>query len=189
MKKSTKYLNENLLPLIESIKPKRSQSYILDALNLNRYSSQSVLIQIGVILEHFWNKVISDSSVKNLIEDNNMIDINGKPRQVDHLFEDNDGRVVYLESKCNILFDSEKRKASNRKVQEIKEKVNADEAGYFVPIISTIDQKYNAKYAKKGMNVYGVKWLLNEIDAPFTEKEFFTYIEKVVKPVLVDKGL
>lgn len=181
------YLDDNLKPLIESIKPKKSQSYILEALDLDRYSSHGIQITFGERIEQFWNKVISDSSCMNLIEDNNIVEVNGKNRQIDHLFRAD--RTYYLESKCCLNFDSEKVKASNKKIQEIQETVDADEAGYFVPVVSTIDQKYLTKYNKKGLNVYGVKWLLSKIDAPFTEEEFFTYMREVIAPILEKKGL
>ena len=181
------YLDDNLKPLIESIKPKKSQSYILEALDLDRYSSHGIQITFGERIEQFWNKVISDSSCMNLIEDNNIVEVNGKNRQIDHLFRAD--RTYYLESKCCLNFDSEKVKASNKKIQEIQETVGADEAGYFIPVVSTTDQKYLTKYNKKGLNVYGVKWLLSKIDAPFTEEEFFTYMREVIAPILEKKGL
>ena len=181
------YLDENLKPLIESIQPKRSQSYILEALNLDRYSAHGIQITFGERIEQFWNRVISDSSCMNLIEDNNIVEVKGKNRQIDHLFRSD--LTYYLESKCCLNFDSEKVKASNRKIQEIKETVNADEAGYFIPVVSTIAQKYLTKYNKQGLHVYGVKWLLSKIDAPFTEKEFFTYMKEVIAPILEKKGL
>ena len=80
------YLNQTLLPLIEGIKPKQSESYTLDALGLERQSSQSILISFGERIEQFWNKVISDTNSTNLIEDNNLIEVNGKMRQIDHNF-------------------------------------------------------------------------------------------------------
>ena len=113
------YLDENLKPLIQSIQPKRSQSYILEALNLDRYSAHGIQITFGERIEQFWNKVISDSSCINLIEDNNIVEVKGKNRQIDHLFRSD--LTYYLESKCCLNFDSEKVKASNRKIQEIKE--------------------------------------------------------------------
>ncbi len=183
------YLDDNLLPLIESIQPKKSQSYILEALDLDRVTAHGIQITFGERIEQFWNKVISDSSIKNLIEDDNTVEVNGKTRQIDHLFLSESNVIYYLESKCCLNFDSEKVKASNTKIQEIKEKVGADEAGYFIPVKSTIDQKYLTKYNKKGINVYGVKWLLSKVDAPFTEEEFFTYMREVIAPVLVKKGL
>ena len=81
------YLTRTLLPLIVTIQPKKSESYTLDALGLERQSSQSILITFGERIERFWNTVISDSKSNNLIEDVNMVDINGKDRQIDHNFE------------------------------------------------------------------------------------------------------
>ena len=47
------YLNETLLPLIEGITPKQSESYTLDALGLERQSSQSILISFRERIEQF----------------------------------------------------------------------------------------------------------------------------------------
>ena len=182
------YLNQTLLPLIESIQPKKSESYILEALNLDRYSAHGIQITFGERIEQFWNKVISDSQATNLIENSNLVEVEGKTRQIDHNFKV-DNVNYYLESKCCLNFDSEKVKASNKKIQQIKEVLNSDEAGYFIPVVSEIEQKYLTKYNKKGLNVYGVKWLLSKIDAPFTEEEFFTYMREVIAPLLESKGL
>ena len=184
------YLNETLLPLIEGIKPRQSESYTLAALGLERQSSQSILIAFGERIEQFWNKVISDSQSTNLIEDNNLIEVNGKTRQIDHNFESEvDGVNYYLESKCNLNFDSEKVKASNKKINEVKSALGADEGAYFVPVVRDIPQKELTKYNNKGLNVYGVNWLLNQINAPFTENEYFTYLETTIAPLLESKGL
>ena len=184
------YLNETLLPLIESITPRQSESYTLSALNLSRQSSQSILISFGERIEQFWNKVISDSDSLNLIEDNNLIEVNGKTRQIDHNFvSEEDGVNYYLESKCNLNFDSEKVKASNKKINEVKNALGADEGAYFVPVVKDIPQKELTKYNNKGLNVYGVNWLLNQINAPFSENEYFTYLETTIAPLLEEKGL
>jgi len=39
------YLEAKLLPLIEGIKPKQSESYTLSALGLERHLSQSILLR------------------------------------------------------------------------------------------------------------------------------------------------
>ena len=57
------YLDDNLLPLIESIQPKKSQSYILEALDLDRVTAHGIQITFGERIEQFWNKVISDLSL------------------------------------------------------------------------------------------------------------------------------
>lgn len=184
------YLNETLLPLIESIQTKQSESYTLSALKLTRQSSQSILISFGERIEQFWNQVISDSNSTNLIEDNNLIDVNGKIRQIDHNFiSEEDGVNYYLESKCNLNFDSEKIKASNKKINEVKSALGADEGAYFVPVVREIPRKELTKYNNKGLNVYGVRWLLSQINAPFTENDYFTFLETVISPLLESKGL
>ena len=182
------YLNQTLLPLIESIKPKKSESYILEALNLDRYSAHGIQITFGERIEQFWNKVISDSQATNLIENSNLVEVEGKTRQIDHNFKV--GNVnYYLESKCNLNFDSEKVKASNKKINEVKNALGADEGAYFVPVVRDIPQKELTKYNNKGLNVYGVNWLLNQINAPFSENEYFTFLETTIAPLLEEKGL
>ena len=184
------YLTRTLLPLIVTIQPKKSESYTLDALGLERQSSQSILIKFGERIERFWNTVISDSKSNNLIEDVNMVDINGKDRQIDHNFECYlDALNYYLESKCNLNFDSEKIKASNQKITEVKDALNADVGAYFVPVVSEIPQKDLTKYNNKGVQVFGVKWMLSKIDAQFTEEEYFEFLREVVAPILEEKGL
>ena len=72
------YLNQKLLPLIESINPKKSESYLLEALDLDRYSAHGIQVTFGERIEQFWNKVISDSQATNLIENSNLVDVEGK---------------------------------------------------------------------------------------------------------------
>mgnify|MGYP003138096369 FL=1 len=186
----TLYLDENLKPRVETIEPKYSESYILEAFGLKRISSQSFLISVGNQLENFWNKVISDSERNNnLIEEYNMVTVAGKLRQVDHFF-DIDGEIKqYLESKCNLNFDSEKIKESNRKIGQVKDALGADHGAYFVPVVREIDQKDLTKYNNKGLDVYGVRWLLSKVDAQFTEDDYFNYLKDVIAPILVEKGL
>ena len=184
------YLEAKLLPLIEGIKPKQSESYTLNALGLERQSSQSILIAFGERIEQFWNTVISGSFSDNLIEKTNLTSVNGKVRQIDHNFiSQNDNVNYYLESKCNLNFDSEKIKASNKKINEVKTALNADVGAYFVPVLAEIPQKELTKYNNKGLDVYGVNWLLTKIDAPFTSEEYFNFMRETVAPLLEKKGL
>lgn len=185
------YLETNLLPLVLSINPKMSKSYTHDFLGIQRISTQSILIAFGERIERFWNKVITDSdNVVNLIEDSNMVNVAGELRQVDHYFESLDeGIKQYLESKCNLNFDSEKSKASNKKLTEVQEALNADHSAYFVPVVSEIPRKDLVKYNNKGIQVYGVKWMLSKVNASFTEEEYFAFGREVICPILVEKGL
>ena len=185
------YLEENLLPLILNIKSKKSQSHIYTFLGLERSSSQSILIQFGEIIEIFWNNAIRDSKyVSNLIENNNMVNVLGKLRQIDHYFENlNEAYRIYLESKCNLNFDSEKIKASNNKLIQVKDALNADHAAYFVPVVSEIPQKDLIKYNNKGIQVYGVRWMIEQIKPPFSEKDYFEFGQEVLGPILEEKGL
>lgn len=183
------YLEDNLLPLILDIKTPKTDSYIMIAAGLGDKTSQSsVLIQVGNKLEIFWNKVIS-ACCTNLIEDNNKIKVGSKNRQLDHLFESD--MIYYLESKCNLNFDTEKKPASNEKVDAVcdavSDKYNKEVwAGYFVPCIREIPADVKKKYPN--VNVYGVEWLLNTINCDlFTVDEFFTFFEEVIGPVLEEK--
>jgi len=185
----TVYLESNLLPLVLSIEPKQTESHILQALGLDdRISPQSILIAFGERIERFWNQVISDSKADNLIEESNLLDINGRQRQIDHLFKI-DAQNYYLESKCNLNFDSEKIRASNDKVNAIASHLGNIYAAYFVPVVATVSNSEQTKYANKGMNVWGVNDLLAVIDAPFTSDEYFTFLREVVAPILEEKGL
>jgi hypothetical protein len=188
----TAYLEENLLPLILSIKTPKTDSYIMIAAGLgNRTSQSSILIQVGNKLEEFWNKVISKCA-RNLIEVSNKIKVNGKNRQLDHLFECMPNTyLLYLESKCNLNFDTEKKPASNDKVKvvcdAIFEKYNSEViAGYFVPCIREVPDDVKKKYPD--INIYGVEWLMNTINCDlFTADEFFTFFEEVIGPILEEK--
>ena len=184
------YLEENLLPFIFSIKPKKTESHILGSLGLDdRVSPQSILIAFGERIEQFWNTVISDSLVaQNLIEESNLIDVNGRTRQIDHLFRIDE--TWYLESKCNLNFDSEKVRASNDKIKDISSVLGVNvRSGYFVPVVAEVSKKEKTKYNNKGVEVYGVNWMIETIQAPFTSKEYFTFLLEVVSPILVGKGL
>ena len=184
------YLEDNLLPLVLSIKPKQTESYILQALGLDeRVSPQSILIAFGERIEQFWNTVISDSLVaQNLIEESNLIDVNGRTRQIDHLFRIDE--TWYLESKCNLNFDSEKVRASNDKIKDIVGVLGVNvKSGYFVPVVPEISKSDKTKYNNKGVEVYGVNWMIETIQAPFTSEEYFTFLREVVAPILEEMGL
>jgi hypothetical protein len=188
----TAYLETNLLPLILNIKTPKTESYIMIAAGLGDKTSQSsVLIQVGNKLEEFWNKVISECAT-NLIETNNKIKVKNSTRQLDHLFEGMPNTYLfYLESKCNLNFDTEKKPASNDKVKQvteaIAEKYNKHvETGYFVPCIRTVPEDVQKKYPN--VNIYGVEWLMETINCNlFTVDEFFTFFEQVIGPILEEK--
>ena len=189
----TAYLEENLLPLILSITPKQTESHILSALGMeDRVSPQSILIAFGERIERFWNQVISDdSTVTNLIEESNLITVGKRQRQIDHLFSTNDVASItyYLESKCNLNFDSEKIRASNEKVEAVADAVGGCLAAYFVPVVATVPQAEATRYANKGMEVWGVDDLLARLCAPFSSAQYFAFLQDVVAPILAEKGL
>lgn len=186
------YLETHLLPLILDISTPKTESYIMIAAGLGDKTSQSsVLIQVGNRLEIFWNKVISDCC-NNLIEVNNRIKVGNTTRQLDHLFESMPNTyLLYLESKCNLNFDTEKKPASNDKIEAvcaaISQKYNSEvHSGYFVPCIRTIPADVQKKYPN--INIYGVEWLMETINCDlFTVDEFFTFFEEVIGPILEEK--
>ena len=186
------YLEDNLLPLILDIRTPKTESYIMIAAGLgDRTSQSSILIQIGNKLEFFWNKVIS-ACATNLIEVKNTIEVGTKNRQLDHLFEAMPNTYLcYLESKCNLNFDTEKKPASNGKLKAVTEVIfekyqKPVELGYFVPCIRTIPVDVQKKYPN--INIYGVEWLMNTINCDlFTIDEFFTFFEEVIGPILEEK--
>ena len=194
------YLEENLLPLFLSLNSPCTDSYTMIAAGLgDKISSASVLNQVGNKLETFFNKVTSDTDgVDNLIEESDRIVVNGKKRQIDILMKLYPGanrkllaKIFYLECKCNLEFDSEKRPASNLKVKEVTstlEELYGHEvsSGYFVPTLRTIPDKVKKKYSE--FNIYGVEWFLETINCTlFTVDEYFTFFKEVLGPILEEK--
>jgi hypothetical protein len=87
-------------------------------------------------------------------------------------------------------FDSEKIIASNEKVIDVANSIGKDvKFGYFVPVVPEISKVELAKYNNKGINVYGVNWMIETIQAPFTSDEYFTFLREVVSPILEEMGL
>ena len=197
MLSSTEYLENTLLPLIESIQPKTTDSFILEACGLEaRPSTQSVSITIGARLEKFWNTVFSDmDNTTNMIEESDRVDVNGRTRQIDHFFTIPDlmyASHMYLESKCNVNFDTEKVRASNQKIHDIanaleeKHDVINVQSGYFVPVKREIPIEISREYTNLGISIFGVsdlyRWFNDEI--PFTIDEYFTFWKERLAPVI-----
>ena len=197
MSSSTEYLEANLLPLIESIKPKTTDSFLLKACGLDgRPSTQSVSITIGTRLEKFWNKVFSDSPhCTNHIEHSDRVDVNGRTRQIDHYFcvsDLCDDNHFLLESKCYVNFDTEKIRASNEKIQQITETLsNRDDrevqSGYFVPVLRNIPTNIAREYEALGVGVFDVEDVISwmGIDGcPFTPDEYFAFFKERLAPII-----
>lgn len=190
----SEYLERNLLPLVLGINVIKTESLPMIAAGLgHKTSHNSILIQLGNRLEDFWNAVISKCAI-NLIETNNKIEINGKNRQLDHLFKDLDENLVYyLDSKCNLNFDTEKKPASNAKLEAICNTLKTlyeEEVitGYFIPCIRDGDIPNDIKKKYPNFNIVGVDWLMNKIHCNlFTVDEFFTFFENVLGPILEEK--
>ena len=188
----TDYLETNLLPLILSINTPKTDSYIMISAGLgDKISQSSILIQMGNKLETFWNLVISETpGCTNLIQDNNKIKVGDKNRQLDHVIKILN-EIFYLESKCNLNFDTEKKPASNDKVEAVcsalsdtyKQEISA---GYFVPCLRTIPADVQKKYTE--INIFGVEDLMQIINCNlFTVDEFFTFFEQVIGPIIEEK--
>ena len=201
MLSSTEYLEAKLLPLIEGIKPKTTDSFILEACGLSsRPSTQSISIQMGGLLEKFWNQVFSDMN-SNMIEDSDRIKVNGRERQVDHFISIPNHELIkyyYLESKCNVNFDTEKVRASNQKIHDVAAalaeglvgqnallKSNV-ERGYFVPVKRDIPIEVSREFTKEGVHIFGVsdifRWFDNEL--PFTIDEYFEFFKNKLAPII-----
>ena len=134
------------------------------------------------------NKVVSDVTT-NLLEESNYVIIDGKKRQVDHLFITKGGIVCYLESKCNLNFDSEKVIMSNLKVKILAQNYGNIVPYYFVPVRRQPRNEHVVKYKKEGIEVVGMEWLSNQIDLPFEVDEYFTFLKEVCGPIMEEKGM
>ena len=197
----TEYLKQNLLPLIDGIVPKTTSSDILSACGLgDTISSQSILISFGTRLEKFWNKAITDSrDVQNCLPFKNGTDkilVANKNRQVDHFFSINDhelNKFIYLESKCNLDFDTEKEPESNDKIKAVRTELgetfqNGVQCGYYVPVLREIPLKVKQQYLKHDVPVYGVEDMFRWLnDVPFTIDEYFDFFKNTIGPIVKDK--
>ena len=197
----TEYLKRNLLPLIDGIKPKTTDSWIAEICGCDDIvSTQSIFISMGGRIEKFWNKVITDSrDVQNCLPFDNGTDkvmVNTKNRQVDHFFTINDheyNKHIYLESKCNLNFDTEKKPESNEKIDavrtQLEENVSSEvQSGYYVPVLREIPLKVKQHYLKHDVPVYGVEDMFRWLnDVPFTIDEYFNFFKTTIGPIIKAK--
>jgi len=121
------------------------------------------------------------------IKKNNLVKVGKKNRQIDHYIRFVKDPItgmwkLYLESKCNLNFDTEKKGASNEKVDKVRDALDANEGAYFVPVLDTIPQDVIAKYPN--FTIYGVRDILNMIGNPFTPEEYFAEL-RVIKEELI----
>ena len=121
------------------------------------------------------------------IKKNNLVKVGKKNRQIDHYIRFVKDPItgmwkLYLESKCNLNFDTEKKGASNEKVDKVRDALDANEGAYFVPVLDTIPQDVIAKYPNS--TIYGVRDILNMIGNPFTPEEYFAEL-RVIKEELI----
>ena len=155
---------------------------------------------MGGLLEKFWNTVFSDMN-SNMIEDSDRIKVNGRERQVDHFISIPNHELIkyyYLESKCNVNFDTEKVRASNQKIHDVAAalaeglvgqnallKSNV-ERGYFVPVKRDIPIEVSREFTKEGVHIFGVsdifRWFDNEL--PFTIDEYFEFFKNRLAPII-----
>lgn len=167
------------------------------------YSLQSWRIQMGNQLEIFMNKVFSYLNV-NEIEDEvllvgkykrgpkkgqdkikvvkrNKVKVGKEWRQVDHYIriKRKDGVwFLYLESKCNLKFDTEKKGESNDKVLEVMKSLGANEGVYYVPVLKRIPNEITEQYSD--VKILGIQDVLDLIpDCPFTADMFFELYSQV----------
>lgn len=121
------------------------------------------------------------------VKKNNLVKVGKKNRQIDHYIRFVKDPItgmwkLYLESKCNLNFDTEKKGASNEKVDKVRDALDANEGAYFVPVLDTIPQDVIAKYPNS--TIYGVRDILNMIGNPFTPEEYFAEL-RVIKEELI----
>ncbi len=195
MLSSTEYLENTLLPLIEGITPKTTDSFILEACGLTaRPSTQSISIQMGGLLEKFWNTVFDDMRC-NMLGRSDRINVNGRQRQVDHFIRIPDlmiAQYYYLESKCNVNFDTEKVRASNEKIHDVAEALEQRhdlievQRGYFVPVKRDIPIEVSREFTAEGVHIFGVsdlfRWFKDEL--PFTIDEYFEFFKYRLAPII-----
>jgi len=143
-------------------------------------SLQSLRIQIGNRLELFWNDVFHTMGV-NI--NPGYIDIDGKKRQIDHLVQINN-EILYMESKCNLDFDTEKTSASNKKLESVALKTCANRYAYFVPVLSEIPESISKRYAEQ---IISVNNILNMFDhPPFSSEDYFKELKLIKIEIIKD---
>lgn len=125
----------------------------------------------------------------NKVKKNNLVRVGSKNRQIDHYIrfvkDPTTGMwKLYLESKCNLNFDTEKTVASNEKVDQVCDALDANEGAYFVPVLDTIPQDVIAKYPNS--TIYGVRDILNMIGNPFTPEEYFAVLRSIKEELIQD---
>jgi hypothetical protein len=184
------YLNKNLKPLFESINPIKTESLIFKALGFDELNStSSIQIQIGDRIEKFWNIVINDCG-KSILSENKHIVVEGKRRQIDHLIRTKN-KIYYLESKCNLQFDTEKKPASNDKVKKVAKAIEKKYGkkvvcGYFIPVVPDVSSDITKKYTDT--DIYGVDWMLNTLKCEFfTSKQFFSFFKSELSQIIREK--
>ena len=121
------------------------------------------------------------------VKKNNLVKVGKKNRQIDHHIRFVKDPVtgmwkLYLESKCNLNFDTEKKGASNEKVDKVRDALGSDEGAYFVPVLDTIPQDVIAKYPNS--TIYGVRDILNMIGNPFTPEEYFDNLKDIKEELI-----
>lgn len=196
-----KYLDDHLKPLFEDIKVKTTSSYLMSALGYGDIgSTQSFVIRAGNKLEEFWNNVINDSVVaENLISDGDTIIVEGestktgkeKKRQIDGCFKVGN-KFYYIEFKCNLDLDSEKKPASEAKIAQVEKLISKKfnnvkvVSSYVIPCI--IEPTSDIQ-TKSTLSINGVKWLIEIIKTEniFTAEEFMEYFNTVLSDIFKTK--
>lgn len=125
----------------------------------------------------------------NKVKKDNLVKVGSKNRQIDHYIQFVKDPTtgmwkLYLESKCNLNFDTEKTVASNEKVDQVCDALGADEGAYFVPVLDTIPQDIIDKYPDS--TIYGVRDILNMIGNPFTPEEYFAELRSIKEEIIQD---
>ena len=115
---------------------------------------------------------------------------------MDHFFSINDhelNKFIYLESKCNLDFDTEKKPESNDKIKAVRTELgetfqNGVQCGYYVPVLREIPLKVKQHYLKHDVPVYGVEDMFRWLnDVPFTIDEYFNFFQNTIGPIIKSK--
>ena len=101
-------------------------------------------------------------------------------------------QYYYLESKCNVNFDTEKVRASNEKIHDVAAALEQRhdlievQRGYFVPVKRDIPIEVSREFTAEGVHIFGVsdlyRWFNDEL--PFTIDEYFEFFKHRLAPII-----
>lgn len=161
-----------------------SLSYLID-----RNLSQSDCIKLGTGIEKILKDIILDQNIR--IRDIKPKNNKGK-KERDHLFEDNNNKIIYYaELKSNLFLDTEKCKSTSNKCIEIQKELETLYPGYIIKMYlvglryykkdempKTVADKYNIIKD----NVVGINEYLTQLTDSFSfvnESEYKDFLNEL----------